>query len=157
HAMPPLPREVIERPQPLRSGIGVAHDAVSTRDPQAQAYYDQGLAYLQSYMWIEAASSFHQALRLDPALAIAGVGLSYAYVELNAPGEARTAIERARGLAADASERDRRRIDLRYAQMAAEDAPRDVGRLSAYRQAIDAALARWPDDVELWLLRGLAE
>ena len=47
HAMPPLPRDVIERPLPLRRGIGVAHDAVSTRDPQAQAYYDQGLAYLQ--------------------------------------------------------------------------------------------------------------
>jgi tetratricopeptide (TPR) repeat protein len=155
--MPPLPRDVIERPLPLRTGIGFAHDAVSTRDPQAQAYYDQGLAYLQSYMWIEAARSFHQALKLDPALAIAGVGLSYAYVELNAPAEARTALDRARGLAAGASEHDRRHIELRDAQMAAEDAPRDVVKLTAYRRAIDAALAKWPDDVELWLLRGLAE
>jgi tetratricopeptide (TPR) repeat protein len=157
HTMPPLARDVLERPLPLRTGIGSAHDAVSTRDPQAQAYYDQGLAYLHSYMWVEAARSFHQAMRLDSKLAIAGVGLSYAYVELNAPAEARAALDRARGLASGASEHDRRHIELRAAQTAAEDGPRDGVRLTAYRQALDAALAKWPDDVELWLLRGLAE
>jgi tetratricopeptide (TPR) repeat protein len=41
--------------------------------------------------------------------------------------------------------------------MAAEDAPRDVDRLAAYRKALDEALVKWPDDVELWLSRGLAE
>src|SRR5512138_3162678 len=61
HTMPPLPREVIERPLPLRSGIGLAHDTVSTKDPHAQAYYDQGLSSLHSYVWIGAARSFHQA------------------------------------------------------------------------------------------------
>src|SRR5262252_6947364 len=83
HVMPPLPRELIERPLPIRSGIGAAHDAVSTPDPQAQAYYDQGLAYLHSYVWIEAARSFHQALRLDPKLAMAHVGLCDVYVSLD--------------------------------------------------------------------------
>jgi tetratricopeptide (TPR) repeat protein len=155
--MPPLPRDVIERPLPLRTGIGLAHDAVSTRDPHAQAYYDQGLAYLHSFMWIEAARSFHQALRLDSTLATADVGLSYAYVELNAPAEAKVALDRARHLAPGASEHDRRHVELRAAQMAAEAAPRDVALLATYRNALDAALAKWPDDVELWLLRGLAE
>src|SRR5215831_14469682 len=96
HVMPALPRELIERPLPIRTGIGTAHDAVSTRDPQAQAYYDQGLAYLHSYVWIEAARSFHQALRLDSTLAMADVGLSYAYVELSAPAEAKASLDRAR-------------------------------------------------------------
>ena len=157
HVMPPLPRELVERPLPIRSGIGTAHDAVSTRDPQAQAYYDQGLAYLHSYVWIEAARSFHQALRLDSMLAMAAVGLSYAYVELNAPAEAKAALDRARQLAGGASEHDRRHVELRAAQMAAEAAPRDLALLATYRNALDAALAKWPDDVELWLLRGLAE
>jgi tetratricopeptide (TPR) repeat protein len=157
HVMPVLPRELIERPLPLRSGIGTAHDAVSTRDHQAQAYYDQGLAYLHSYMWIEAARSFHQALRLDPTLAVADVGLSYAYVELSAPAEARAALDRARQLAVGASEHDRRHVELRAMQMAAEAAPRDAALLGTYRTALDAALTKWPDDVELWLLRGFAE
>lgn len=157
HVMPPLPRELIERPLPLRTGIGVAHDATSTRNPRAQAYYDQGLAYLHSYMWVEAARSFHEALRLDSTLALADVGLSYAYVELNAPAEADAALDRARHLAPRANGHDRGHVELRAAQMAAEAAPRDVALLATYRSALDAALAKWPDDVELWLLRGLAE
>jgi len=157
HAMPSLSRELVERPLPLRTGVGTAHDVVSTRNPQAQAYYDQGLALLHSYVWLEAARSFHQALRLDPKLAIADVGLSYAWVELNAPGEAHAALDRARVSAAAASDHDRRHIALRASQMAAEDAPADTAKLAAYRKALDEALIAFPQDQELWLLRGLAE
>ncbi len=159
-----IPREFLERPLPLRKGIGSAHDAVSTRLPQAQAFYDQGLAYLHSFVWIEAARSFNQALRLDPNLAMAGVGLSYAYTELNAPADAHAALDRARALlehaGADAqqpNDHDRRHAAARAAQMAAEDAPRDASKLAAYRTQLDDALTRFPFDEELWLLRGIAE
>ncbi len=90
-------------PVALRTGIGHAHDAASTSSKEAQTFYDQGLAYLHSYTWIEAARSFHVALKHDPKLALAHVGLSVAFVELNRPGEARKAIDAARGLAAGAS------------------------------------------------------
>jgi len=72
----PVPREILERPLPLRQGIGKVHEAVTTSSPEAQAFYDQGLAYLNSFVWIEAARSFHQALRLDPCLGMAQLGLS---------------------------------------------------------------------------------
>ena len=49
--------ELARRPVPLRSGIGAAHDDLTTRSKQAQAFYDQGLAYLHSYVWLEAARS----------------------------------------------------------------------------------------------------
>jgi tetratricopeptide (TPR) repeat protein len=130
---------------------------VSTRVPQAQAFYDQGLAYLHSYVWIEAARSFHHALRLDPTLAMAEIGLSYAYTELNAPAAAHAALDRARTRAADLNAHDRGHIDARAAQMAAEDEPHSAGRLTAYREVLDKALARFPSDEELWLLRGVAE
>ncbi|MDP2319356.1 MAG: tetratricopeptide repeat protein [Acidobacteriota bacterium] len=157
---------------PIRTGIGRAHDAVATRSAEAQGFYDQGLAYLHSYVWIEAARSFHQALRLDPGLALAHVGLSYAYIEVNKPAEARQAIERAEALAtgnpstfaqgATADRKglpphDRHHIEARALQMAAEDAPADTTRLAAYRKALDTALAAFPDDVELILKRGMAE
>ena len=78
HRVPSVPDELLNRPTPLRTGIGTAHDAVATKSKEAQAFYDQGLAYLHSYVWIEAARSFNQALRIDPALAIAHAGLSVA-------------------------------------------------------------------------------
>ena len=147
--------DVAERPVPLRTGIGAAHDVVSTTKKEAQAFYDQGLAYLHSYVWIEAARSFSQALRIDPALAIAHAELSIAYTELNAPEKARAALDRARTL--PAGEHDKTHIELRALQTSAEAAPRDAAKLAAYRAALDAALAALPQDEELWLQRGHAE
>src|ERR1700680_1709482 len=89
----PIPAELLERPVPLREGIGIAHEVMTTRSDRAQAYCDQGLAYLHSYVWIEAARSFNQALRMDRNLAMAYLGLSYALGELGASEGAREASQ----------------------------------------------------------------
>ena len=146
---------VAQRPVTLRVGIGLAHDAVASASKPAQDFYDQGLAYLHSYVWLEAARSFNQALRLDPTLALAHLGLTIAYTELNAAAAAHAALERAAALAA--TDHDRRHVGARTLQMAAEDAPRDTAKLAAYRTALDQALATSPSDEELWLQRGQAE
>jgi tetratricopeptide (TPR) repeat protein len=157
HTIPSVPGELLDRPTTIRSGIGAAHDAVTTSSREAQAFYDQGLAYLHSYDWIEAARSLHQALRLDPSIALAYVGLSTAYWELNKPAEARAAIERAKTLGAKLSPHERHHIDAAAARLDAEDHPGDPAKLAAYRRALDAALAAFPSDVELILQRGIAE
>jgi tetratricopeptide (TPR) repeat protein len=158
-AVPPsyVPAELLERPVPLRSGIGNSHEAVTTTSPQAQAFYDQGLNYLESYMWIEAARSFRQALRLDPGLAMAYIGLSRAYSGLDNPGAAMQFFERAKALSAGASDRERRRIEIREKQLAAIENFEDATRFLAYKKAIDAALAADLENPQLWLLRGNAE
>jgi tetratricopeptide (TPR) repeat protein len=181
-AQAPTLDDLVHRPIPLRTGIGSAHDAVSTSSAEGQRFYDQGLALLHSYMWLDAARSFNQALGADPALAMAQVGLSYAYTELNAPAAARSALEKARALASAATDHDRLHIAARALQMDAEsfaaphlapacakDAASSIrapdnssgGRIAAklreYRAALDAALQKLPDDEELWLLRGHAE
>jgi tetratricopeptide (TPR) repeat protein len=156
HVIPVVPAALLERPVPARTGIGRAHDATATKSAEAQRFYDQGLAYLHSYVWIEAARSFQQALRADANLALAHVGLSYAYIELNKPTEARQAIERARAITS-LPPHERHHIDARALQMAAEEAPRDTAKLLAYRKALDTALAAFPNDVELILKRGVAE
>ena len=51
----PVPLEILQRPVTLRTGIGELHEKVSTHSPEAQSFYDQGLSYLHSYVWIEAA------------------------------------------------------------------------------------------------------
>jgi tetratricopeptide (TPR) repeat protein len=157
HRLAPIPLSIVERPATLRTGIGRAHDDTSTASKEAQALYDQGLAYLHSYVWIEAARSFNAALKIDPKLALAQVGLSIAYVELNRPAEARAALDTARAAAAALSDHDRRHVEARALQMAAEDAPGDATRLAAYRRALDAAIAAHPKDVEFVLSRGMAE
>lgn len=152
-----VPREILQRPVTLREGIGKISDPVTTSSQEAQAFYNQGLAYLHSYVWIEAARSCHQALRADSKLALAYICLSRAYSGLEDQAAAQSALESAQSLAANLSEREQLRVSLRTKQM---EAIRDIlssSKHQAYKTAIDVALAKYPDDSELWLLRGNAE
>jgi tetratricopeptide (TPR) repeat protein len=152
-----VPREVLERPVPIRTGIGRTHEALTTGSAEAQAFHDQGLAYLHSYVWIEAGRSFHQALRLDPRLALSWVGLSRVYSGLEDHAAAVQALKKAQELTPAVTEQERRKIMARALQLEAiEDLP-SAEKHAAYRRALDQALAADMDDVELWLLRGNAE
>src|SRR4029453_9458648 len=71
-----VPAEILERPVTLRAGTGNSLDVATTSSPEALAFYRQGVNYLHGYVWIEAARSFNQALRVDPQMALAHWGLS---------------------------------------------------------------------------------
>lgn len=152
-----VPHEVLGRPVPLRDGIGKVNDVVTTSSKEAQAFYNQGLAYLHSYVWIEAARSFNQALRHDPNLAMAYVGLSYAFSGFEDTEAARASLAKAQSSKAQLSPKDRQRIEIRAKQLDAISEPGNVAKLLEYRKEIDSALTKWPEDAELWLLRGNAE
>src|SRR5262245_36464403 len=152
-----VPRDVLERPVPLRPGTGNADEAVTTSSSQARAFYLQGLNYLHGYTWIEAARSFNQALRLDPDFALAHWGLSRTYSGLDDHATAVREAQRARELGLRATPREQRRIALRVQQLEAIANLGNAELHAAYKQAIDKALAADLSDVELWLIRGNAE
>jgi tetratricopeptide (TPR) repeat protein len=152
-----IPREILERPAPLRDGIGKIHEEVTTASPKAQAYYDQGLAYLESFVWIEAARSFHEALRLDPHMAMAYLGLSDVFLALQDVPAAQEAVQSAQSRAIKVSERDRRRIEIRARQIEFLEDSQDMQKYFAYRKAIEDALAVRPADPWFWILRGFAD
>ena len=152
-----VPREVLQRPVGLREAVGPLHDPVATGSKEAQALYDQGVAYLHSYVWIEAARSFNQSLRADSRLAMAYLGLSRVYSGLEDPVAARAALDEAQAHAAGAGPRERRRIELRRKQLDAMEEAANAEKHLAYKKALDDALAADMDDPELWLLRGNAE
>jgi tetratricopeptide (TPR) repeat protein len=152
-----VPAELLERPTALRHGVGNSHETVTTSSAEAQSFYDQGLNYLESYVWIEASRSFHQALRLDSGLAMAYIGLSRVQSGLDNPEGAKRFLEKARSLSPRVTDRERRRIELRAAQLAAMDDTDDAGRFLAYKKAIDDLLGDDMSNPQLWLLRGNAE
>lgn len=153
-----IPSEIIERPVPLRQGIGRVSHPTSARSKEAQAFYEQGLAYLHSYVWLEAARSFNQALRIEKDFALAWVGLSRAYSGLDDPRMARDAQSHAL-LISGITPREARWIDVRTKQLEAMEAPRDKAGDAhvAYIKALDVALEGDPADAELWTQRGNAE
>ena len=153
----PVPLEILQRPVTLRTGIGELHEKVSTRSPEAQSFYDQGLAYVHSYVWIEAARSFHQALRVDPNLGMAYLGLTDAFIGLQDVATARVTLARAKALEKGMSERERTWLSIREGELQyAEDSGNPNG-YTAYRRAINDALKANPNDPWLWIQRGLAD
>jgi len=154
-------RELMERPVPLVSTPGRLHQQVTTEDPEAQAYYDQGIAWLASYVWVEAARSLHEALRRDPGLAMAELMLSKAYAGAEASDDARTHLQRAKDLASGGrvSPKEARWISLAVMQQEAVGAPepRKTSEHNGYKKAVDDLIKMDPDDPHAWILRGNAE
>src|SRR5437763_13989283 len=54
-------------PAKLLAGMGTVHLAITTANPEAQKFFDQGLAQMHSFWAREAERSFLQAAALDPA------------------------------------------------------------------------------------------
>jgi tetratricopeptide (TPR) repeat protein len=152
-----IPLGVLEAPATRRDGIGSAHERVSTTSHDAQTWYDQGLAHLHSFAWIEAARAFHAALRADAQLAMAHLGLSLAYGGLGSSAGAADELQRARELDTRPGAHDELRIALRAMQLSTIAHPDDGAIVNDYRSALDRALTMYPGDVELLLLRGQAE
>src|SRR5258706_4514713 len=97
----------------LMTGLGDWRHPVSTKNAQAQAFFDQGLRLIYAFNHDEAARSFQRAAELDPQLAMADWGIAEA-VGPNSTDpatedrfvEAHQAIEKAASLAEGASESD---------------------------------------------------
>src|SRR6476646_7067573 len=103
------------QPAVLMTGLGDLHHPVSTRNPQAQKFFDQGLRLIYAFNHDEAARSFHRAAELDPKMAMAYWGMAEAVgPNYNDPAsderfqEAHEAIEKAVNLSmgSSATERD---------------------------------------------------
>jgi tetratricopeptide (TPR) repeat protein len=143
------------RGAPLFDNLGNYHHAITTRSPQAQQYFDQGLRLTYGFNHAEAIRSYTEAARLDPTCAMAwwGVALSYG-PNINKPMDpadapkAWDAIQKAQALAKDVSEQDRAYVEAlskRYAQ----NPPEDRSALDkAYADAMRELHQKYPDDLD---------
>ncbi len=77
-APPPVPAEVARLAEgaTLLEGLGEHHRAVTTRSPEAQAFFDQGLRLVFAFNHDEAARSFARAAAIDPSCAMCYWGAS---------------------------------------------------------------------------------
>jgi tetratricopeptide (TPR) repeat protein len=137
------------------AGYGNWHHPVSTKNVQAQAFFDQGLRQIYAFNHDEAARSFQRAAELDPKLAMASWGIAEAVgPNYNDPAsearfvQAHAAIEKAQTLAADASEADKAYIAALAKRFPAD--PKSDLRAAAeqYRDAMRDMVKRFPDDLD---------
>src|SRR3984893_9799823 len=98
----------------LMTGLGQHHHTISTRRPEAQPFFDQGLTLVFAFNHEEAARAFRRASELDPQSAMAFWGLALALgpcinLDVDQPHEqaAYEAGQKALLLAPGATERER--------------------------------------------------
>jgi tetratricopeptide (TPR) repeat protein len=114
------------------------------------------MAYIHNYVWIEAARSFHQALRRDPKLAMAHVGLARTFLNMDSLDQANAELKKAQALAAGTSPREQKRIEAMAKHLDSLADPSNKEKFQAYRDFLDQALAKFSEDAELRIIRGNA-
>ncbi len=143
------------QPVSLESGLGDVDLRVSTTNPEAQKFFNQGLAYIYGFNHEEGIRSFKRAAELDPQLAMANWGIALALgsnynLQADAPQlkEAYANLQKAQALAAKATEHERAYIDA-LAKRYSEDPSADPQKLAlAYRSAMGQLVKRYPDDLD---------
>jgi tetratricopeptide (TPR) repeat protein len=146
-------------PPPLYENLGTHSLRISTRNRQAQRYFDQGLRLTYAFNHAEAIRAYEAAAALDPRCAICHWGVALALgPNINLPMDsaagvaAWTALQRARALIENASPRERALIEA-LATRYAEVPPADRAALdSAYARAMGAVSRRFPDDLDILTL-----
>ncbi|HXM61651.1 MAG TPA: hypothetical protein VN950_12420 [Terriglobales bacterium] len=143
------------KPAKLMPGMGNAHHPVSTSNPEAQQFFDQGLRLIYDFNHDEAARSFQRAAELDPKLAIAYWGIAEAVgPNYNDPAsedrfkQAHEAIQKAVDLSSNASPSERAYIQAMAKRFPADPKADLKQAAEDYHDAMRDVSKKYPDDLD---------
>ena len=139
----------------LLEGLGNYHFAVTSKHPEVQRWFDQGLMLTYGFNHDAAERSFLKATELDPECAMCWWGAALvlgphvnATMNPDDNADAWNRLQRARALAPKASERERAFIEALSARYA-ENPPADRKPLDeAYAKATGDLMRKRPDDLD---------
>jgi len=142
----------------LFDNLGTYHRRVTTTDPKAQKYFDQGLRLIWAFNLDEAQRSFEEAAKIDPSCAMARWGIAMSLApNINVPAMADraragyAAAQKAAELAKGCTPVERALIEAvskRFAETPPEN-PEGQGALDrAYADAMRDVAAGFPDDAD---------
>jgi hypothetical protein len=138
------------------TGLGTHHHAITTRSPEAQRLFDQGLVLTYGFNHGQAIRLFQRASELDPKAPMPLWGIALAYgpnindFEMDRE-RAKTAdefVKRAQAVAGNGSERERAYIDA-LSKRYSSDPSADLKKLQVdYKDAMAALATRYPADLD---------
>ncbi len=142
-------------PASVIPGFGEVNFKVSTKNPEAKKFFNQGLACIYGFNHEESLRAFKRAAELDPQLAMAYWGAALALgsnynLQADAPQlkEAYTNLQRALALSSQSSERERAYIAA-LAKRYSDDPQADRQKLALdYKNAMSEVVKQFPDDLD---------
>lgn len=143
------------KPPVLMSGLGEHHHTITTKNPEAGRFFDQGLTLVFGFNHEEAVRSFQRASELDPQSAMAFWGIALALgpcinLDVDPAHEKRAyeAVQRALSLAPSASQSERAYIQA-LSKRYSSDPKVDLRKLDEqYANAMRELHNRYPDDLD---------
>jgi tetratricopeptide (TPR) repeat protein len=139
----------------LVTGLGDLHHPVSTKNSQAQQFFDQGLRFIYAFNHDEAARSFQHAAELDPKLAMAYWGVAEAVgPNYNDPADpdrykqAHGAVQKAVDLSEQASASDQAYIQALAKRFPADPKSDFKQAAEDYRDTMRQVVSEFPDDLD---------
>lgn len=144
---------------PLLPGLGTLSYPVTTREPSAQQYFDQGLRLAYAFNHAEARRAFHRAQRLDPGCALCFWGEALVLgPNINMPMDptaqkpALEALAKARAAAGGASSRERALIEALSVRYSSDSNAKRADLDRAYADAMAGVSVRFPEDDQIAVL-----
>jgi tetratricopeptide (TPR) repeat protein len=141
---------------PLWEGLGSHSYDITTTNPLAQSYFDQGLALAYGFNHWEARRAFLAAQQADPSCAMCFWGEALVLgPNINWPMQpealepALAALAEAERLAPQASEREQALISALATRYSADPAAERAALDRAYADAMQKVAARFPDDLDI--------
>jgi len=153
HAGHPLQPAATE----LYPGVGTYHFPITTTNPEAQVYFDNGIGLLYGFNHDEAARYFRRAAELDPRAPMPYWGLAMSIgpnyndtaVDANRAQATFDAVKNAQQREAAGSERERAYIDALAKRYPSPEPAADwLGFHRTYSDAMRAMVAKYPDDLD---------
>ncbi|HEX8502251.1 MAG TPA: hypothetical protein VF659_16840 [Pyrinomonadaceae bacterium] len=143
-----------EKKFPLIPGMGELNHKVTTTNPTAQAYFNQGLTLVYGFNYDGAFASFREALAADPGLAMAQWGMALAKganinidIDAERMKEAAQHVALARTLSARATQQERNYIEALSTRYSPDPATADKMQLAAdYSRAMAQLARKYPSD-----------
>jgi hypothetical protein len=144
-----------EKPAILVSGMSSHHHPVSTKNQEAQRFFDQGMSFVYAFNHAEAIRSFKRAGELDPQLAMAHWGIALALgpninVDVDPESEkaAYAAMQKALSIAGSVPPNERAYIEA-LAKRYSIDPKADLKKLALdYKNAMGELAKGYPDDLD---------
>ncbi len=149
----------MQMPQPkpveIYAGLGSLHHPTSTKNPEAQTFFDQGFRMIYGFNHEEAVRSFKRAAALDPQMAMAWWGVAYALgpninmdVDPDREKAAFDAVQKAIALSPNAPANEQAYIKA-LATRYSNDPKADLKKLAVdYKSAMGELSKKYPDDLD---------
>jgi tetratricopeptide (TPR) repeat protein len=158
----PLPKYVSDPIKLFTTGLGPFSRTISTANPEAQAFFDQGFQMMYAFAKLDAVRSFRESWKRDPECAMCYWGEGWAWGSyLNGPMSsehapfAYAATQKAAALKDKATDKERALIEALTVRYVKEfDPKKRSDQDKAYAEAMRALYERYPDDLDIGTLYG---